>query len=1084
MAGNTRPVIQQCGGATVDRVNASTPALRVLLVDDDPQDRLLILELFGRSESDRPTRVDTAGSYEEALCLISEHRHDVVLTDFQLGAYTGADLLRATAGDKFRPPMIVLTGHGSPEVDKLCLAAGAADYLVKDRLDSTALERSLRYAIERHRLTHQLRERERDYRMLFDASPVPMWVHEPHSQAILEVNIAALKQYGYTRSEFLAMRQSDFEVQRNSLAASPSLNSANKSVASAQESGIRRHFHKDGSAVEAQIVRSEVQLDTGPKYIVLAFDVSAKIRVENALRASESTLRQVLRDITHGLIVTGALGEILFINPAGCEILGATENALLGQPVPAVLMSGNQKRIQLRDQLGVRRELDVRVSETLWNGEAAKELILLDVTQQSANDRQLSLLRRAVESASDGIIVSEFNKDAQPVIYVNPAFERITGYRPSEVIGRDCGYLQGEDRDQAPLSDVRRALAEQRGCTVVLRNYRKDGTMFWNRLTLSPVLTQEGKVTHYIGVVTDISEQRHLEVERTYLATHDAITGLPRFAVGSEIRLELILQRVRENSSRLVLLFVDIDGFNSVNDTMGFATGDLALRQVAERLRELAGPTAEVLRYAGDEFLVAVETSLDTDVLNLATSYCERVAEPMAITTAATLYLTASVGASAFPDCGRSVLELIRQADIATNRAKRGGRNSAFIFGNDLQEALSDRLALGGRMRVALARGEFLLHYQPQVDAQSGNVSAVEALVRWDSPEFGLLPPRRFIPVAEDNGMILQLGAFVLRTACLQMRKWMDAGLSGFIVSVNVSASQMQRPTFVEDVRSIIESTGITPAMLELELTESVLMDNAERAVGLMHELKRLGLRLALDDFGVGYSSLSHLRRFPLDKIKIDQSFISNVTQDRNDAALVRAIIAMGHHLGMKVVAEGVETLAQYGYLKRNHCDELQGFYFSQPRPADEIPALLRHRYSMPLGSDDDLSGRTLLILDDEENIRRSLMRLLRRDGYRILDAENAIEAFNLLATNRVQVILSDQRMPGMSGTEFLSQVKEMYPDTVRIVLSGFTDLASVTESINRGAIYKFLTKPWDDDALRAQVLEAFRRHEHLKNSS
>jgi CheY-like chemotaxis protein len=248
-----------------------------------------------------------------------------------------------------------------------------------------------------------------------------------------------------------------------------------------------------------------------------------------------------------------------------------------------------------------------------------------------------------------------------------------------------------------------------------------------------------------------------------------------------------------------------------------------------------------------------------------------------------------------------------------------------------------------------------------------------------------------------------------------------------------------------------------------------------------MRELKKLGLRLALDDFGVGYSSLSYLKRFQLDKLKIDKSFIADIVQDGADAALVRAMIAMGHHLGMRVVAEGVETAAQLGYLRRSHCDEFQGFHFSRPLPADQIPELLARRYILPASSGPSESQRTLLVLDDEANIRRALVRLLRRDGYQIFDVGTASEAFDVLASHHVQVVLSDQRMPGLSGSEFLSQVKEMYPDTVRMVLSGYTDLNAVTDAINRGAIYKFLTKPWDDDDLRAHVLEAFRRHDSLR---
>ena len=652
----------------------------------------------------------------------------------------------------------------------------------------------------------------------------------------------------------------------------------------------------------------------------------------------------------------------------------------------------------------------------------------------------------------------------------------MTGYRASEVIGSNCRFLQKEDTHQGGLADIRSAIATGASQIADLRNYRKDGSLFWNQLRISPVRDDVGTVTHYIGIQSDISEQKRLESESFYLSTHDLVTGLLKYS-GSEQRIEEMLQKARRAEQRLVLLYVDLDGFYSINDSMGFAAGDAALKMIAARLCALAGST-DVFRTSTDEFLVVLsDVAHEADLLQLANRYCERMAEPLVISPAVILHLTASIGVTAFPEFGQTVIELIRQAELATNRAKRGGRNTAIVFSDQLRAALDDRLLLGTRLRAALAQGEFLLHYQPQVNAQDGAISGLEALVRWDSPEFGLLLPGRFIPVAEDNGMILQLGAWVLRTACLQLRAWTDQGFSGFVVSVNVSAAQIQRTNFVQEVRTTLLETGIVPGMLELELTESGLMNNAERTVAQMRELKSLGVRLAMDDFGMGYSCLSYLQRFPLDKLKIDQAFVTNIVRDGHDAVLVRAIIAMGQHLGLRVVAEGVETAAQYGYLRSNHCDELQGYFIARALPPSEISELLKKRFLIAPNS----AERTLLLLDDEDNIRRSLIRLLRRDGYRILDASTAHDAFELLATNPIQVILSDQRMPGMSGTEFLSEVKAMYPDTMRMVLSGFTDLSSVTEAVNRGAIYKFLIKPWDDEALRAQVLEAFRHHERAR---
>lgn len=569
----------------------------------------------------------------------------------------------------------------------------------------------------------------------------------------------------------------------------------------------------------------------------------------------------------------------------------------------------------------------------------------------------------------------------------------------------------------------------------------------------------------------------NLEAQRQELISHDAVTGLRRQS-GAHVVLQELLQRARVRDQRLVLYFVNLDRFRLINDALGFAFGDAALRQVAERLSHAVGTLGIASHHAGDEFLLAVpDIARDSDLQRLATALRATIAEPMEVAQTP-LFLTASVGAAAFPDSGDDVIALARQAEFAARRASQNGRNSAVVFSPDMRESMENRQLLGSRLHDALRLNEFTLHYQPQVNALNGGLIGFEALIRWDSPEFGLLSPGRFIPVAEDSGQIVQIGAWVLREACQQICKWRAAGFAHFVVAVNVSAVQMQRENFVDLVRQTISETGVDPSMLELELTESTFMDNPARAVAQLQALKKLGVQLSLDDFGTGYSSLSYLRCFSLDKLKIDQSFIADIISDGTDAVLVRTMISIGHQLGLRVIAEGVETEAQRSYLRRHHCDEFQGHYFSRAVPADQIPDIFRRMRILEAGSAPQETGRCLLIVDDEENVRRALMRLLRRDGYRILEANGAAEALELLATNQVQVILSDQRMPGMSGTEFLSRVKTIYPDAIRMVLSGFTELSSVTGAVNRGSIYKFLTKPWDDAEMRAHVADAFSRYE------
>jgi EAL domain-containing protein (putative c-di-GMP-specific phosphodiesterase class I)/CheY-like chemotaxis protein len=438
---------------------------------------------------------------------------------------------------------------------------------------------------------------------------------------------------------------------------------------------------------------------------------------------------------------------------------------------------------------------------------------------------------------------------------------------------------------------------------------------------------------------------------------------------------------------------------------------------------------------------------------------------------------SASLGISLYPRDGDNAESLLQNADAAMYSAKSLGGDSFHFYAPEMNERMLARFALEADLRRALERGELLLHYQPKVNLATGEPTGAEALLRWRHPERGLVPPGDFISLAEETGLIVQIGEWVIEAVCEQMREWLDAGLTVPPVALNLSARQFHQQNLVAVIRQALRLNQIEAKCLELEITESILMENVEKAVTTLQELKSIGLKIALDDFGTGYSSLSYLKRFPIDNLKIDRAFVRDVTTEPDDAAICLAVIGLAHNLKLKVVAEGVETEAQMNYLRTHGCDEIQGFYFSRPLPAADFAQLLTQRKVFALPSPMASERKTLLLVDDETNILSALKRLLRRDGYEILAAGSAKEGFELLATHEVQVILSDQRMPEMNGTEFLARVRELYPDTIRIVLSGYTDLNSITESINRGSIYRFLTKPWDDDMLRQHVREAFRHY-------
>ncbi len=382
-------------------------------------------------------------------------------------------------------------------------------------------------------------------------------------------------------------------------------------------------------------------------------------------------------------------------------------------------------------------------------------------------------------------------------------------------------------------------------------------------------------------------------------------------------------------------------------------------------------------------------------------------------------------------------------------------------------------------LRRALENDELSLHYQPQVDMAGGRMTGIEALLRWQNPDLGMVSPADFIPLAEETGLIIPIGEWVLETACRQNRKWQDAGFPPLVVAVNLSPRQFWYPGIIRTITRTLQDSGLEPRYLELEITEGMVMRDVENAMAMLNELKGLGIQLAMDDFGTGYSNLSYLQRFPFDKIKMDISFVREVTHDPGCAAIAKTIIALAHNLDLRVIAEGIETEGQLSYLRARRCDEMQGFYFSKPLPARDLEQLFREGRLLVFPKEDSSQPeRTLLLVDDEKSILTLLEQILSKDGYRILSTTSTSQAFELLATNRVGVVLCDQRMPGMGGIEFLSRVSRIHPGTIRIAMSGYADMDMVTGAINQGAIYKFLTKPMDYKMLRHSIAKAFERFE------
>jgi diguanylate cyclase (GGDEF)-like protein len=571
---------------------------------------------------------------------------------------------------------------------------------------------------------------------------------------------------------------------------------------------------------------------------------------------------------------------------------------------------------------------------------------------------------------------------------------------------------------------------------------------------------------------------KELEDLLAFHSTYDKLTGLPKRNLFTD-RLQQALLKAQRHGGQLALLCIGIDNYNFINESLGHAGGDQLLAGVAERLRACVRSDDTVALLGGNEFIVMLsEVNGPADAVPVCETIFAALAPPFVLQ-GQQVHASASIGVVHSPQDGRDGATLLRYADMALTRARELGGAHYQFFASEMNHRTLERIGMEAALRLAVFRDELQLRYQPLADLQSGAVASLEALVRWQHPELGLIPAQRFVPVAEEAGLAGAIGAWVLRLACQDMRAWLDAGLAPVRVAVNLSPKQCRDRLLPGQLAAALEEFGLPPGALALEITEAALP--LENAAGgeLLGPFKALGVALVLDDFGTGYSSLSNLKRYAFDAVKIDCAFIRDIVTDAGDAALSKTIISMAHLLGMQVVAEGVESEAQCDFLRRHSCDLIQGYFFAAPLLADEVQALLREGRRLPQHLlRIQKQQRSLLLVDDEQNIVSALKRLLRRDDYQIHTAHSGQEGLDLLARQAVDVIVSDQRMPGMLGADFLRKAKELYPDTLRIMLSGYTELQSVTDAVNEGAIYKFLTKPWDDEQLRGHIAEAFRLKE------
>jgi diguanylate cyclase (GGDEF)-like protein/PAS domain S-box-containing protein len=559
------------------------------------------------------------------------------------------------------------------------------------------------------------------------------------------------------------------------------------------------------------------------------------------------------------------------------------------------------------------------------------------VETQRQTESALRQSSRVFDSAAEGVVITDINAN---ITSVNRAFTKITGYSENEVLGKNPSMLRSGRHDREFYKTMWSSILRQGEWRGEVWDRRKNGEIFPKWQTISAVRDEDGNLTHYVSVFSDISQLKESEEKLHHLAHHDALTALPNRLL-LDARLEHSLQHAHRVGAHVAVLFLDLDRFKKINDSLGHSVGDELLQLVAKRLLTCIRGEDTIARLGGDELVIVLGHMDKTDyAATIAQAVQDTLSAPFELE-GQDVFVSASIGISLYPQDGRDATTLLKNADAAMYMAKSEGRNGFRFYSKELTVSGCDSLALESRLYRAVESEQLLLHFQPQVSLKSGNIVGVEALLRWQHPQLGLLPPAKFIHLAEENGLIEVIGKWVLHSACTQAKAWQKEGLAPFRIAVNISERQLRQNNIIQEIRDVLEDTGLEPHNLELELTESSVMKRAERAAKTLDALRELGTSIAIDDFGTGYSSLSYLKRFSVDRLKIDRSFVRDIPQDASDIALAKSIIALGHSLKLSVVAEGVETQAQRELLTSIGCDEMQGFLYSAPRPASELTRLL-----------------------------------------------------------------------------------------------------------------------------------------------
>ncbi|OON63679.1 diguanylate cyclase [Massilia sp. KIM] len=877
----------------------------ILIVDDRPSNRAYLLALLGFGGH----RLLEAEDGARALALSRAERPDLIITDILMPTMDGYEFVQQLRADPLLAPTRVIffsAVYAQRETEAMAARCGVATVLSKPADPQQILEA----------VNNELGAA--PPAAVPDAGEVARALPADLSARLAELERMCLTLVGERRIEALAAAFLDAarRVLNADVAALCLLDSTERGVRELGAEGMDQALLAPGALDETRLpgalLRARAPLRLGREDALLA-----------TLPAGHPELGQLLglrvQDPSHlhGWLYCGRRPgaqpfsdeEERWATTLAAQLAVAYENLNLYDVV-------QRHAAQLRLEAIARAEADAALRES---------------------EHRLELARQVFDSTQEAILMT----DAEArIVAVNPAFEQITGYREAEVLGQNPRLLRSGRHDDAFYRELWTCLERDGRWRGELWNRRLNGEIYPAHTSISAVRDDAGKLSAYVAVSTDLSDLKAAHHQLDFLSTHDALTLLPNRSLFND-RLQQALAAARQGGSQLALLLFNVDRLSRINDSLGHAAGDAVLREVARRAAVLAGPTDTVARLSGDEFVLLLTRCEDTEeIIVCARRLIEAIAQPHTVG-GHDLVVTGSIGISIHPRDGQGPGDLLKAADAALASMKDSGRNGFRFFKREMNAEALRWLALETRLRRAVARGELALHYQPQVTRGDGRIVGMEALLRWHCADFGAISPTDFIPIAEDTGLIHPIGEWVIREACRQAVEWQRAGLPPVRVAVNVSASQFKAGTVAATVRAALADSGLAPRWLEVELTESVMLGETALAENQMAELREIGVSLSLDDFGTGYSSLAYLSRFPLDKLKIDQTFVRNITCEQRSAAIAQATVALAQGLALAVVAEGVETVGQRDFLDGLGCDALQGYLYSRPLPPEQMAALL-----------------------------------------------------------------------------------------------------------------------------------------------